>query len=438
MPSLSSLLTLAAIGASTVVAGSGFDVHHDQLLHRRSHVNKRSSNDRMVKSYKRGTLSKRGQTYTTQAQYYATTGGYSACHTYFDDNSMVFSLPTGLWPDVYTPSPLCGKQVIATNPATGKSLTLTVQDASWFAGSVQLPKGVYTQLGGSLEQGVLPIEFHFVDTDLNLPQSTSGATDIFGASSSDIRAQATSAASVAAVKQNNVVVPQQTTTTTAAATTTEAPRTTEAPKTTEAATTTTTVDQASIESVKLAAEQANSASSAAAAAASASAAAQAEQQAEDEAEQKAKEEADKKAAEEAAAAAAAASSSSAAAAAAAAATTTTTTEAPEPTSDGGSNGNTGGDVISGGYATYFLQAGNPGNCGTVAQDSEKVIALPTQVYADGQYCGRQIKITRVSDGATVVATVRCVNNESLDLSVGAFTAIATEAEGMVPITWQWA
>ncbi len=32
----------------------------------------------------------------------------------------------------------------------------------------------------------------------------------------------------------------------------------------------------------------------------------------------------------------------------------------------------------------------------------------------------------------------CENANSIDLSVGAFTAIATEAEGMIPITWDWA
>jgi expansin (peptidoglycan-binding protein) len=34
-------------------------------------------------------------------------------------------------------------------------------------------------------------------------------------------------------------------------------------------------------------------------------------------------------------------------------------------------------------------------------------------------------------------TVQCANGNSLDLSVGAFTAIASEADGMVPITWTW-
>lgn len=89
------------------------------------------------------------------------------------------------------------------------------------------------------------------------------------------------------------------------------------------------------------------------------------------------------------------------------------------------------------------QNGVAGNCGAVSQESDKVIALPTSTYAGGSHCGAMIKITRVDNGATVVARVAdscptCVNSVSLDLSVGAFTAIATESEGMVPITWQWA
>lgn len=57
-------------------------------------------------------------------------------------------------------------------------------------------------------------------------------------------------------------------------------------------------------------------------------------------------------------------------------------------------------------------------------------------------CGRSLTITRASDGATVEATVAdlcptCTTDNSLDLSVGAFTSIASESEGMVEITWQW-
>ncbi|KAK4047322.1 hypothetical protein OIV83_005500 [Microbotryomycetes sp. JL201] len=110
--------------------------------------------------------------------------------------------------------------------------------------------------------------------------------------------------------------------------------------------------------------------------------------------------------------------------------------------------NGGGNVVRGGFATFYYQNGNPGHvsstcCGTVAAESDKVIALPTNTYANGKHCGRQIRLTRTDNGRSVVATVRdscptCHNDQSLDLSVGAFNAIASESEGMVPIEWVWA
>lgn len=65
------------------------------------------------------------------------------------------------------------------------------------------------------------------------------------------------------------------------------------------------------------------------------------------------------------------------------------------------------------------------------------------MYANGAHCGKAVIITRVSDGRKVRAIVQdscptCVTGTSLDLSVAAFKAIATESEGMVDITWQWA
>lgn len=92
-----------------------------------------------------------------------------------------------------------------------------------------------------------------------------------------------------------------------------------------------------------------------------------------------------------------------------------------------------------GEATYYLQNGNAGACGTVAQDSDKVVALYTSVYGSGGNCGRQIQITSQS-GTTIVATVRdecpsCSDDAHIDLSVGAFTALGTEAEGEISVTW---
>jgi len=106
--------------------------------------------------------------------------------------------------------------------------------------------------------------------------------------------------------------------------------------------------------------------------------------------------------------------------------------------------------MTGGYATFFYQGGNAGECGTVHSDSEYGIAIDAngwwsnyQSSSSSPYCGKQITITNSNNGKSVTATVwdvcpTCVSNNSLDLSVAAFNAIASEGDGMVPITWQWA
>lgn len=58
-------------------------------------------------------------------------------------------------------------------------------------------------------------------------------------------------------------------------------------------------------------------------------------------------------------------------------------------------------------------------------------------------CGKQVHIKNTKNGKTVTVTVAddcptCENENSIDLSVGAFTQIATEEEGMVPIEWYFA
>ncbi|OCF43366.1 hypothetical protein I317_02805 [Kwoniella heveanensis CBS 569] len=126
--------------------------------------------------------------------------------------------------------------------------------------------------------------------------------------------------------------------------------------------------------------------------------------------------------------------------------TSTSSAAAEQTSAASSSGS--GETMTGGYATYFYQGGNAGACGTVHSDSDKVIAIDSNGWwqdfsQPSQYCGKYITITNSNNGKTVTAMVAdvcptCVSDNSLDLSVGAFTAIAEESEGSVPITWQWA
>ncbi|WWC96959.1 hypothetical protein V866_003836 [Kwoniella sp. B9012] len=126
--------------------------------------------------------------------------------------------------------------------------------------------------------------------------------------------------------------------------------------------------------------------------------------------------------------------------------TSTSSAAAEATTSASSSSSS--DVMTGGYATYFYQGGNAGACGTVHSDSDKVIAIDTNGWwqdtsSASPYCGKYITITNTNNGKSVTAMVAdacptCVSDNSLDLSVGAFTAIADESDGQVPITWVWA
>lgn len=106
--------------------------------------------------------------------------------------------------------------------------------------------------------------------------------------------------------------------------------------------------------------------------------------------------------------------------------------------------------MTGGFATYFYQGGNAGECGTVHSDYDKVIAIDANGWwSDYQsnnaspYCGKWITLTNTNNGKSVTAMVAdvcptCDTNNSLDLSLGAFEAIADTSAGEVPITWVWA
>lgn len=113
-----------------------------------------------------------------------------------------------------------------------------------------------------------------------------------------------------------------------------------------------------------------------------------------------------------------------------------------------SSASSGTYTETGGYATFFYQGGNPGACGIVHSDSELGIAIDGNGWwqnygVTSEHCGKYINIRNTNNGKTVTAQVwdvcpTCVNDNSLDLSVGAFQAIASESDGMVPIEWSFA
>lgn len=131
----------------------------------------------------------------------------------------------------------------------------------------------------------------------------------------------------------------------------------------------------------------------------------------------------------------------------AAPSTTSTYQAPAATTTAASSGGNGQTYS--GDATYYYQNGNAGACGTVHSDSDKIIAINSNGFwadyatnSNNGNCGKWVTITNSNNGKTVSAMVAdvcptCSGDASIDLSVGAFTAIASESQGMVPITWSF-
>ncbi|KAJ6583215.1 RlpA-like double-psi beta-barrel-protein domain-containing protein-containing protein [Mycena sp. CBHHK59/15] len=122
---------------------------------------------------------------------------------------------------------------------------------------------------------------------------------------------------------------------------------------------------------------------------------------------------------------------------AAKATTASTTDTSTQTSTSSSS-----SFITGGFGTWFTQNGVAGACGTVHQDTDFVVALQTQMYANGANCGRKIQIIDISNGKSSEAVVAdecpsCTNTNSVDMSVGLFESLAGLSVGEFDIKWQF-
>ncbi|ORX36521.1 RlpA-like double-psi beta-barrel-protein domain-containing protein-containing protein [Kockovaella imperatae] len=120
---------------------------------------------------------------------------------------------------------------------------------------------------------------------------------------------------------------------------------------------------------------------------------------------------------------------------------------PSPSPASNNNGG-GGNWNTGGQATFFYQNGNPGACGNYHDDSYPLVAIDQAWWPGWQsgnsspYCGQWVNIVNTDTGASVTAQVQdvcptCANGNSLDLSVGAFTAIGSESQGVLPIKWEF-
>lgn len=122
-----------------------------------------------------------------------------------------------------------------------------------------------------------------------------------------------------------------------------------------------------------------------------------------------------------------------------------TTSTPKPASTPVSNPSSGSsDINTGGQATFFYQNGVAGACGQVHKDTDFICAIDQARYGDSgaksALCGKQVKITNTKNGKSVTVTIAddcptCKNSNSIDLSLGAFGAIAALDDGIAPIEW---
>lgn len=94
-----------------------------------------------------------------------------------------------------------------------------------------------------------------------------------------------------------------------------------------------------------------------------------------------------------------------------------------------------------GKATFFSQDSNPGACGKTHQDSDYIVAIQSEMYGGGKFCGKTILVTRKSTGHSIKCIAAdecpgCPTEQSLDLSIGAFNALGNPEEGVFDISWE--
>ncbi|OSD04055.1 hypothetical protein PYCCODRAFT_1424314 [Trametes coccinea BRFM310] len=92
-----------------------------------------------------------------------------------------------------------------------------------------------------------------------------------------------------------------------------------------------------------------------------------------------------------------------------------------------------------GDATYYYPNGGYGACGAPLQNTDYIVALSADQYANGANCWRHIGVNY--NGKFVDATIGdlcpgCAFG-SIDLSPVAFEALASLDKGRIPVSWNF-
>lgn len=97
-----------------------------------------------------------------------------------------------------------------------------------------------------------------------------------------------------------------------------------------------------------------------------------------------------------------------------------------------------------GAASFFSANGVPGACGQAIRDSDFVVALDHRMFGSGSsespQCGRKVVVTH--NGKSITATVLDASPSTsdmygLDLTPGAYEALASLDQGTIDVTWRF-
>ncbi|KAI0700524.1 RlpA-like double-psi beta-barrel-protein domain-containing protein-containing protein [Cerioporus squamosus] len=82
-----------------------------------------------------------------------------------------------------------------------------------------------------------------------------------------------------------------------------------------------------------------------------------------------------------------------------------------------------------------------GACGKTNKDSDKIIAISSDIYGSGKYCDDKVTIKNTANGKTATATVRdecpsCGAND-IDMSPSLFEELGDLDEGVLKVSWNF-
>ncbi|KAJ7176070.1 RlpA-like double-psi beta-barrel-protein domain-containing protein-containing protein, partial [Mycena crocata] len=91
-------------------------------------------------------------------------------------------------------------------------------------------------------------------------------------------------------------------------------------------------------------------------------------------------------------------------------------------------------------ATFYDPNGGLGACGNPIQNSDFAVALNSADYANGAHCGQNINVDFNGASITVLVADLCPGCQAggIDLTQGAFSALADPSVGVIQVNWNFA